>query len=184
MTRIKFLATLAGILFHLNVVAQCDDLWNRTDSAEVVNYYIPEFESPDTFDGLWESTSGAVFMVRKAPDNECNASYQMIMIKDIVLANDWHIRVKTGSVIGLLFPTVDTKTFSCKYRRRKLDTVRVYHLSLRGGKLALSNISGSRRKLFAVKLKPNSDFSQNNIETVSNTQHTSPLSKGKIAREK
>ena len=179
-TYLKVKAIIAlTILFMspIEIKAQGSNLWNKIDSVEVDCAY-SSFSTKDinTIVGVWESHDGVIFMIKDCFDKEGIANYQIIMLKDRSYYGDWHFKVYSGEVIGLLCNTSDKNIFSCKFRRKQTDALKILHLSLRGHKLVYTGSSTLRRKLFAVKIYPKQ-------VSTSTTTPLSPIQKGKIERE-
>lgn len=169
-----------SILFvsPINLVAQDNSLWNSIDSINIdcANSYFSN-KDINTIVGIWEAHDGVIFMIKDCYDKEGVANYQIIMLKDRGYYGDWHIKVPSGNVIGLLCNTADKNIFTCKYRRKERDAINIFHLSLRGQKLVYTGSSTLRRKLFAVKKYPKQE------STPSSPIPASPIEKGKIERE-
>lgn len=165
-------------VFPLSLTAQDKNLWNRIDSINVDCAY-SYFSDKDinTIVGIWEAHDGVIFMIKECFDKEDVANYQIIMLKDRIYYGDWHIRIPAGNVIGLLGKTSDKNIFSCKFRRKENDAIKIFHLSLVGHKLVYTGSSNLRRKLFAVKKYPQQE------DFPSTPTPSSPIQKGKIERE-
>ena len=173
-----FIALTILFMSPIDIKAQDSNLWNKIDSVEVDCAY-SSFSTKDinSIVGIWEAHDGVIFMIKDCYDKEGVANYQIIMLKDRGYYGDWHIKVPSGNVIGLLCNTADKNIFTCKYRRKERDAINIFHLSLRGQKLVYTGSSTLRRKLFAVKKYPKQE------STPSSPIPASPIEKGKIERE-
>ena len=142
-------------MLPLNLIAQDHNLWNSIDSLDVERAK-SLFSDKDinTIVGIWEAHNGVIFMIKDCYDKDGVVNYQMIMLKDRVYYGDWHIKIKYGNVIGLLSNTADKNVFSCKFKRKENDVLKIFHLSLRGNKLVYTGSSNLKRKLFAIKQSP------------------------------
>ena len=173
-----FIILCSFCMFPITLKAQDNNLWNSIDSIDIncANSY---FSSKDinSIVGIWESHDGVIFMIKDCFDKDGVANYQIIMLKDRIYYGDWHIKVPCGNIIGLLSNTSDKNIFSCKYRRRANDAIKIFHLSLKGQKLVYTGSSNLRRKLFAVKTYPKQE------ELPTTFTPSSPIEKGKIERE-
>ena len=173
-----FIVLCSLCVSSINLTAQDNSLWNSIDSINIdcANSYFSN-KDINTIVGIWEAHDGVIFMIKDCYDKEGIVNYQIIMLKDRSYYGDWHIKVPSGNVIGLLSNTADKNIFSYKYRRKENDSVNIFHLSLRGQKLVYTGSSTLRRKLFAVKTYPKQE------DTPSTLSPLSPIEKGKIERE-
>lgn len=146
----------------------CNYLWNNAGniSADKAAVFYKDHNNRGDLEGVWK-TKNLTFLILKAPDNDCKIYYRIITFDEKNTFYKLRRAYSVGDVIGLVGKQIDSHTWICYYKTRKLSKPRMLLLQFNESGTNIIKLScGNRVKIIAEKIYPYFKESSVSVDTI------------------